>query len=580
MSDNSHKAESIPSARHQTTRANMRHLFAQSKMGKSMRIAISASRSKISWYIDRLEKKIPRIFNIFFKIVLPYLLLMCLAMILGHFLVVLEREGEIKDLQIKVGSYLRESQTIDRVATSIQESYDKCLEDFVKYNSTKSDLSDLTTTIQNCAKSGIQESQDLREEIHESNKESLIGSDISSDSDLTFNWNICGDKNGDGAERNFLQAKAFLENYAMDWFTFYDDSVNDTKLSEAEAADFATENARVTQSLCKANSSSGAFFWFTIMTTIGYGNTAPVTNEGRCLVFAFGILSILAFGLWTRSAAYVSLSIIDDLLARRLKKPKMMKGWPSVVFWFCIALLLLVVTGLAFYLYGRSKYVSWDWVTDFRNCLWFAYITLTTIGFGDYHPRHDMMLYGDVMYCSFIIMIGYVSVANFILKLSEVLSEMVKNSTDIADGESLAYILNSEFDLKSSGGDDMEEGQAINFYHHDHERTIGKDERIKTVRISSLTSHRYVKEEGDVDSYFSDMYQERAVISETIDDLNFSFGMADLDGKVTEQSIKDEENNSTYVTVKESDDCHTASKTGIMSNHMLDVIERKSDFSC
>lgn len=176
-----------------------------------------------------------------------------------------ERQGEINEFQVKVGSYLEEYQTIDRVAMSIQESYDKCLDDFVKYNST-TDLSDLTTIIQNCAKSGIQESEDLRDEIHKSNKETLIGTDSSSESDLTFNWNICGDKDGDGAERNFLQAQAFLEDYSMDWYKLYDENIGDAKLSEAEAADLATKNARITPSLCKANSSSGAWFWFTIMT--------------------------------------------------------------------------------------------------------------------------------------------------------------------------------------------------------------------------------------------------------------------------------------------------------------------------
>lgn len=35
---------------------------------------------------------------------------------------------------------------------------------------------------------------------------------------------------------------------------------------------------------CYPNSAAGAWFWFTLMTTIGYGNTAPTTEGGRAMI--------------------------------------------------------------------------------------------------------------------------------------------------------------------------------------------------------------------------------------------------------------------------------------------------------
>jgi hypothetical protein len=47
---------------------------------------------------------------------------------------------------------------------------------------------------------------------------------------------------------------------------------------------------------CEIHSAGGAMFWFTIMTTVGYGNTAPTTEKGRVLVHTLGLVSIILFG--------------------------------------------------------------------------------------------------------------------------------------------------------------------------------------------------------------------------------------------------------------------------------------------
>ena len=46
---------------------------------------------------------------------------------------------------------------------------------------------------------------------------------------------------------------------------------------------------------CEINTAGGAVFWFTIMTTLGFGNTAPITEGGRAMVYTLGFVCILVF---------------------------------------------------------------------------------------------------------------------------------------------------------------------------------------------------------------------------------------------------------------------------------------------
>merc|ERR1711957_1139995 len=68
--------------------------------------------------------------------------------------------------------------------------------------------------------------------------------------------------------------------------------LDDTIMFEAALKELEEDDGHLN---CRPSTLGGAIFWFTIMTTIGYGNTAPETQGGRALVFTFGLLSILLF---------------------------------------------------------------------------------------------------------------------------------------------------------------------------------------------------------------------------------------------------------------------------------------------
>jgi hypothetical protein len=75
-----------------------------------------------------------------------------------------------------------------------------------------------------------------------------------------------------------------------------------------------------------------AWFWFTVMTTIGYGNQAPETIGGRALIYSLGFLSILAFaGILAAAGNIVSL-IFDDAV-NRIKLHSLTTPWVACIVW-------------------------------------------------------------------------------------------------------------------------------------------------------------------------------------------------------------------------------------------------------
>jgi hypothetical protein len=59
-----------------------------------------------------------------------------------------------------------------------------------------------------------------------------------------------------------------------------------------------------------------AWFWFVVMTTIGYGNQSPQTTRGRTMVYTLGFCSILAFGSILATAGFLLDVILKDAAMR------------------------------------------------------------------------------------------------------------------------------------------------------------------------------------------------------------------------------------------------------------------------
>ena len=85
----------------------------------------------------------------------------------------------------------------------------------------------------------------------------------------------------DGLTPHEIESLHVFNKYVESFNSLLEEYIEDG-MSYAEAYELAVYNANGHDN-CRVHTSGGAIFWFTIMTTIGYGNTAPTTTGGRCL---------------------------------------------------------------------------------------------------------------------------------------------------------------------------------------------------------------------------------------------------------------------------------------------------------
>lgn len=166
---------------------------------------------------------------------------------------------------------------------------------------------------------------------------------------------------------------------------------------------------------CDMNWYAGAWFWFTIMTTIGYGNTAPTTDGARAMVFTLGFLSILLFAAVLAKAGSIVTTIADDA-SDRLKLSRVNKPWVGTLFWGCLYYGWMCIIAL---------YAAW-WKDDrleehlpYKDAYWFSFISTTTVGFGDYYLDHEVIQKRDLIVWPLLFLTGFVLLSSFLNKLSE-----------------------------------------------------------------------------------------------------------------------------------------------------------------
>ncbi|XP_060077898.1 potassium channel subfamily K member 16-like [Ylistrum balloti] len=123
---------------------------------------------------------------------------------------------------------------------------------------------------------------------------------------------------------------------------------------------------------------SGSFsFVITVVTTIGYGNLAPRTGLGKVAVVVFAFIGI--------PITMIMISYIGQLLTRlskRVNKCNLCSSKPMVN--KVLNIVLIITLGITM-LFGIPAFIfnqveKWD----FLEGLYYCFVTLSTIGFGDY----------------------------------------------------------------------------------------------------------------------------------------------------------------------------------------------------
>jgi Ion channel len=146
--------------------------------------------------------------------------------------------------------------------------------------------------------------------------------------------------------------------------------------AESVAAVFGRSLVAATgESTCGLNGPAAAWAFFTVMTTIGYGNMPPETHTGRGIVYSFGFLGILLFGGILANAGRVISTIADDAFRRRQWTHIIRSPWSSSVVWALsyYAWMLVIANSITSWKQSRLG-VSWN-EFSYADGYWFSYIS-------------------------------------------------------------------------------------------------------------------------------------------------------------------------------------------------------------
>ncbi|VDK86782.1 unnamed protein product, partial [Litomosoides sigmodontis] len=191
------------------------------------------------------------------------------------------------------------------------------------------------------------------------------------------------------------------------------------------------------------NDVDGYFYWslmdaivfcFTVITTIGYGNVAPKTMEGRLFVIAYGVVGIpftmLAIASLGKFLAEI-LKGITQLITRLIRsifyrngKQKQFKEKDTLINdlntddnkqkisrdddissnsdikkvekWN--EALVLIVAFFIYIIIGSIIIASYEPEMDFFGAIYFNFVSLTTIGLGDLVPKNEKYLVLTLIY--------------------------------------------------------------------------------------------------------------------------------------------------------------------------------------
>ncbi|CAB9524063.1 channel subfamily K member 2 [Seminavis robusta] len=182
---------------------------------------------------------------------------------------------------------------------------------------------------------------------------------------------------------------------------------------------------------CHPNIPAAGWFWFTVMTTIGYGNTSPVSWGGKAMVFTLGFISIILFGFVSTRAAYVITSLMDDLLIR-INLRSMVQPWAEVILWGNIAFVWMIAIA-AYYVQWQRERLGKDGITDMATGYWFAFISTTTVGFGDYYLAPEVMEVSDLFTYPVMFLLGFSLLAAFLSKLSQLVVTPFGEGPDLVE---------------------------------------------------------------------------------------------------------------------------------------------------
>ena len=242
---------------------------------------------------------------------------------------------------------------------------------------------------------------------------------------LNFDWTYCpeADQNIESEYYNHAQYanSAWLESYESTYNLYVSSG-----MIQHEALSRALQEASGMTS-CRPNQLAGAVYWSTLMTTVGYGNAYVTSHVTRWLSYTFGFFSIFLFLAVVTQSATIIIAVVDDLI-EELNLRRLTKGFTSCLCWLVILWSYIILLGYLVHVIlanARSKDFA-QYYLPMSEYIWFGYISVTTVGFGDYKisTSYGTKLQGlGIAMFIFLIFFGHIIVASFTLKVYQYFME-------------------------------------------------------------------------------------------------------------------------------------------------------------
>lgn len=223
------------------------------------------------------------------------------------------------------------------------------------------------------------------------------------------------------------------------------------------------------ESGCVVNTDSGAWFFFTVMTTIGYGNQSPSTVEGQAMIYTFGFLSILLFALVASQSGRITALLFDDVMRKTHVLSWFSRPFLGTLFWGILYWAWLALIG-SYTVDWKVSRVGEEY--SMSDAYWFAYISTTTVGLGDIFLEPEVLVGQDLLSFSFLFLFGFVFLAIFVGKLTSFIAYItglnhVGGNTieqSLADTSLLCGVVKSgaALSLRTASAACVKSGQMIN----------------------------------------------------------------------------------------------------------------------
>nr|XP_022334922.1 potassium channel subfamily K member 16-like [Crassostrea virginica] len=242
---------------------------------------------------------------------------------------------------------------------------------------------------------------------------------------------------GDPEIERRLQLEAFLRNFIGNHSCLHHEDLITVLCQVDQEFTFALNTLR-NRTVYTQWDFIGAFsFVVTVVTTIGYGNMAPRTYPGKVALVVYALIGI--------PITLIMLNYLGQLLTRlstKVNKCKLCSTKPLVN--KILNMVLIVTLGLTILFILPASAFSYieDWTV--LEALYYCFVTLSTIGFGDYvaamsenrlSHRGTGDLYRIVTYVWILIGLAYLSllinyISNVFIKKAEEMERLTKEKLE------------------------------------------------------------------------------------------------------------------------------------------------------